>query len=237
MSEGGGLLDDITATMKNCRFELFEFKKKDAQSGTEIPSFVVDLVPDDGETVVQPWSIGFASDWDISEDGMTVLPSDGKKTLQRNQDFGRLMKSLIEAGFDENEMGASASVFEGLKAHFTRVEIEGGKKRQGPDGKEYARSVLLVDTIVDMPGKGKGKGGKDAAVDEIEEQAKETLLDILMAEGKPLSPKDAAGKAFKALGNNKDRAKIVAMLYKDSFLNGHEEWEYDEKKKMVKVAG
>jgi len=68
------LLDDITRNHEELPLRVVRVQKKDAQSGTEIPSFVVDLVPDDGETVVQPWSIGFASDWDISEDGMTVLP-------------------------------------------------------------------------------------------------------------------------------------------------------------------
>ncbi len=237
-TEPGGLWDSLVATWRNPRYGMFEFKKRDATSGAEIPCFIVDLEDEEGGSLgPQPWSVGFAADWEASEDGTKMYPVGDRKAFAKDQDFSLLITSLLEAGYPKDKLDTDISVFDGMKVHMVRQDAPERKgKKKGDDEKK--RTVPVVDKILEMPGEGKkgsasaskGKGKVDDAAppSDIDEMAQENALEILGDNPKGMSVVGLIGKVFTKLKKEKvDQKKInaVTALFRNKEFLGNGPWE------------
>jgi len=241
----GGLLDDVDATWKNVKYEMYDYEGK----ADAAPCFAADMVtgaeakPED--IVRQRWSCGSADNWEPSPDGMYLVPIGSETELRKASNIIILMGSLVQAGFPASSLkNGVASAFEGLQAHMRRME---GPKRGGLQqpqrrtvgGKEYERDnkILLVEKIISMPGqtttegpaKGKAKAKakeeapKQSAADQgaLDSKAKDLLTRIVLeGEGK-VAKKDIPSLGFKILGNDPDRNKVLAVLFKDEWITAN----------------
>ena len=232
-TEPGGMWDSLVCTWRNPRYGMFEFKKKDAASGTEIPCFIVDLEKEDGEGMEpQPWSVGFAADWEPSEDGSKMYPVGDRKAFAKDQDFSILIQSLLDAGYPEDGLGTDIGVFEGIKVHMVRQDAPERKGKKKGDS-EYKRTIPVVDKILEMPGESKGKSkgkGKDedSTASATEEKAQEVALDILSDNPKGMGINALIGKVFIKLKAEKmDQKEInkVTALFRDKKFLGDGPWE------------
>ena len=101
-SEGGGLLDDVNATVKEARFEIFDYQGK----GNAAPSARFTLSLEDGSEVSQNWSCGKATDWTPSEDGKTLVAIGRATSLNRQSNVALLLESIVNSGFPEDRISA-----------------------------------------------------------------------------------------------------------------------------------
>jgi hypothetical protein len=241
----GGLLDDVDATWKNVKFEMYDYEGK----ADKAPCFAADMVtgteskPED--IVRQRWSCGSAENWEPSPDGMYLTPIGSDTELRKASNMFLLMTSLLEAGFPRATLGEGcASNFEGLKAHMRRKEgpkrgnLPQQQTRRVVGGKEYERDnkILLVEKILELPKQGAQdevpkKGKKAAAKEEaapkqetsgdVESKAKDVLTNIILGGNGKANKKDIPAAGFKILGSDPDRNKILALLFKDEWITAN----------------
>jgi len=243
----GGLLDDVNVTWKKCRFAMFDY------NGTlpPVPAIKVEMETEEGEEAEQYWSIGNAKDWKPSKDGKTLQPVGSASTLKLNSNGMILLKSLVDSGFDEEEMGDDVSVFDGIKVHMARVPApkrSGLEKAPREDGKDFPATILTVDEILVMPGeeaeekstktaaaKGKpkpkaGTAAKEKASDtsDAEAEATEYIIGKLAeAGGEGIPKKTLAVDAFRDLSDSANQQAIVQLIYTDEFLSSGP-WKYED---------
>jgi len=209
-SEGGGLLDNVDVVWKNPRFEMWDYAGK----GPSIPALAIDLEPDEGDVITQYWSAGNADDWSPSKDGTKLVPIGKALSLSKSSNVYQLLKSLVEADFPEDQMEDDISIYEGMKCHMVRIkapERPGLKQKE----KKYEASVLVVDTILQMPGKEGEKTGnvKGKAGDEVSDKATQVVMEILGENPKEIQKMALASKAFGKLKAEKvDQTTINAIV-------------------------
>lgn len=240
-TEGGGLLDGVEGTWKECRFTLWDYNGKIEVPG---PALMVTLDVG-GEETVQYFSAGSAKEWAPAKDGKTLVKVGAVKGLSKSSNIGILLNSLLECGFPPDKMTDDCTVFEGMITRFARIEApkRAGleqKPRKSADGtKEYAPTNLVVAEIVRYPwdapkaGAGGGKkaaGGKAAAApaadDTVTAVATEKVMEVLMANPDGLAKKDLIMKVFQACTGDPNRAKITAAINSDEFLSAGP-WSYE----------
>jgi hypothetical protein len=250
MTEGSGLLDDVTCTWKSCSFEMFDYQGKSPQP---VPALKAVLDPDDsGDETDQYWSMGNAKDWIPSDDGKRLVAVGSATTLKTSSNGAILLTSLVNAGFPEDKIGDDISVFEGMVAHMVRIPAPkrpGLKKRVREDGREFEDTVLTVGEIISLPwekkkakgapkGKAAAKGApKKAAAkpaadagadDDVNDAAVAFMMGALAEAGDDgLTKKELPTMAFQALKDDPNRNAIVQLVYQDDFLaNGP--WNYED---------
>lgn len=159
----GGLIDNFVAELKNCRFEMFSYKGKFADT----PCFTMDMIDTEtGEQYEQQyWSVGASKDWLVDSDGQTVIPNNEDATIKKSSNFGLLLISMVNAGFPPDKLGEKAGDFNGMIAHFHRAAAPKrgtiGDTKTDSEGKEQKMTILEIDEIQKFPWeKGKDKGGK-----------------------------------------------------------------------------
>jgi len=233
-TEGTGLLNDVDAEWKECKFVMWDYNKRIRE---EVPALMVALQTDD-ELVEQYWSAGNAKDWVPSSDGKRLLPIGLATTINKASNMAHLMGSLVEAGFPRDKIQDDISVFEGMLTHMIRIPAPkrpGLKKAPRADGREYEETILVVDSIKKMPWeaeekaaakgkKGPPKGAREG--DPVYEKAVETVGKILKEHG-PVDKKQLASLAFNELKTDADRNAIVQLVYKDDFLQGGP-WQFED---------
>ena len=235
-SEGGGLLDDVNATVKEARFEIFDYQGK----GNAAPSARFTLSLEDGSEVSQNWSCGKATDWTPSEDGKTLVAIGRATALNRQSNVALLLESIVNSGFPEDKIGDDISIFEGLEAHFVRVpapERKGIMKKTDSQGNVIEQTVLTVDKINKLPWEKKAAAPKGAAPkaapkgaaakttpaaaaggEDLSEVASGAIMEILAENPEGIAKAQLPALLFKKLATHPQKAKVLQVAFKDDFL-------------------
>lgn len=226
--EGGGLLDNVDATFEEVVFDMFDY----GGTQSEVPALRASLKADDAKDAVeQYWSCGAAKDWEPSKDGKRLVPIGDQKGLNKTSNVSIFFDYLIRAGFPEDKIADDVSVLEGLKAHMVRIPapVRGGlpssKKRE--DGREFAKTVLVVESILHLPwekGGGKVAKGKDASEgDEASTKASEAIMAILSDNPKGVEKMKLIGMVFTNLKKDGCKMELVnaaTRLIRDESVEG-----------------
>jgi len=219
--QGGGFLNGVDGVISDYTwtdefngkpFEAGKIKGSDGKSIDKPHSLNLALsVRVDGADEDTTTTIKAAGDFDayeVSEDGHVLTAADGGEcNISANSATGKLLASLIQAGFPEtlfsdNEDSIDLTPMVGTRVRFIqRTDVQRTKdfgKQKGKDGKLYDRKDLVIDNVYDLPGaaeapsKGKGtkapvKGakGKPAAEPsfDVTDFAGPTLKSVLDAKG------------------------------------------------------
>lgn len=244
-SEGGGLLDDINATVKEARFEIFDYQGK----GTAAPSMRFTLALEDGSDVTQNWSCGKATDWQPSEDGKTLVAIGRATALNRQSNIALLLESIVNSGFPEDKIGDEITVFEGMEAHFIRVpapERKGIAKRTDAQGNVIEQTILTVDKINKLPWEKKAAAPKGAAkaaaapakgapakaapaaaaAGDLTEVASNAIVEILAENPEGIAKAQLPALLFKKLATHPQKAQVLQVAFKDDFLSSGS-WTYE----------
>lgn len=207
---GGGFLNGVDGVISDYQFtDEFNgvpFKAgKDPKSGKErfhslnvLLSVRVDGATEDVTTTL---FAGGADDFEVEDDGHTIVPVEDGRELRANTAWGKFIISLVASGFPEAMLPEDAINYEpiiGTRSRFEQVvNVEDtkklGKKKDLKTGKEYDRKDLLITQVYDLAkpatksnGKAaspaKGKAAKAATVD-VSELAGATIIAILQANG------------------------------------------------------
>lgn len=238
---GGGLIDDVNVTFKDCRFEMFDYEGKVIPG---VPSLKVNMVTEEDEESAQNYSMGSAQDWAPSENGKELM-SVGKATAIRTTcNGGIFLQNLVDAGFPADDLGTDISVLDGLKVHVIRIpapERPGLKKKD----KRFEDTILVVDDILALPGekaksktksktKAKGKDkAKDKAPDgdapDVNDKAVDTVVTILAGNDGSVTKKALPGKIFQVLKTDPDRNEVIKVAFEDDFLSDETRpWTYED---------
>lgn len=247
----GGLLDDVDVTWVNVKCEMYDYGGK----ADAAPCVGADLVTGDeeGAPVRQYWSVGNADNWEPSEDGKYMIPVGKDSGFRKGSNVFLLLKSLEEAGFPmERFNDGDITALEGLRTHMVRKPApkrEGFTQtvRRGQDGKEFENKILLVESIITLPGeaaaaatpvqKAKAAAKTKAATKaksnvepqaeaaeadvSLDDKAKEILTMLIVEGGGAVSKKDIPSQAFKVMGTDPARNKVLALLFKDEWISGN----------------
>jgi hypothetical protein len=210
-------------------------------AGPEVPSFAVDLEPEDGETVSQYWSCGSGDDWAPSKDGKRLVKIGKAVKLSKSSKFYRLIASLYEAKFPKDKSTDDVSIFEGMVCDMVRVPDAERPGLERKKDKKYPPDVLIVDAIVALPWEGKKGSGKtakaDATGDDLSADATSIILEILPDHKDGIAKMKLAGEVFnrlkKSLGTDKESmSKINAIVQlitaKDEELLKGGPWTYEK---------
>jgi len=254
-TEGGGLIDDVDVTFKECGFEMFDYQGK---SATPAPCLKIVLAVEEGDDAEQYYSMGSTQDWIPSEDGSQLVAVGKATAIRLSSNGGIFLKSLIDAGFPADKLGDDISILTGLQAHMIQVPAparKGLKKTKEQEEREEKfgpKTILVVSEIKGLPwetkapvGKPKAKApaGKPAAAPakakattKAAAPAPETSGDDLTGEATTaiLSILEAAGtitkkelpaKLFQTLKADPNRNEIIKLVFNDEFLKSGP-WEY-----------
>ena len=214
-SEGGGLLSDVNVEWKKLRFEMFDYN---GTINPPVPSLALTMEVEGEEEVVEHYSCG--PDWEISEDGLELIPTGKSSTISKNSKLGILLGSVVDAGGPEVE---SITELEGLKAFMVRRPIKTGfAQTPRADGRTFEKSILVVDSIIELPGE------REQEKNVVEEKAADAVVEILKKNPKGLDKKKLATAVFAALRDDKDRNAVVQLLYNDEFLKSGGPWTFEK---------
>jgi hypothetical protein len=233
---GGGLYDDLDVEIKQCRFKLWDYQGAIAKSilGLGV-TFVIDDASQGGE-FEQIYSAGDTKHFVPSDDGREAVRVGSQEGLSESSNAILFLRSLVNSGFPENQIGSDVSVFEGTRCHVNRQpQPKRAGLKVGDDEKK--KDVLIVTKIHSLPGekaKGKKLTGKVAKVAEqvaagagtgvdangaVHDKAVETMLAILASKGGTIKKGQIAQAAFQQLAKDPLRNQVTALIFKDEFLS------------------
>lgn len=245
--EGGGLIDDMDVTFKECLFDMFDYNGKVVPG---VPSLKITMKMEDDEEAVQYYSIGSSNDWIPSEDGSQLVAVGKASNIRMTTNGGIFLKALIDAGFPVDKLGNDITILDGMQAHVIRVPAPkrpGLQKKERADGKKFDETILIVSEILTLPWekskpkgapKGKAAGGKKAAsvekkaapkateTEEDSDAATMAVLSILEEVG-TITKKELPGKIFQTEKENPDRNAIVKAVFDNAFLEAGP-WDYED---------
>ena len=233
----GGLVQDVDVEIIGGSYTL-----EPPEGYTQRDRVFVELelkVLDDGSEVTQYWSAGKNTDFSPSADGMELVPTGSKGSLNDNSNFSIFIQNLCNCQFPKSALTDKLSCLFGTQVHVVRIpapEREGLPGKGGPDQKKSY--ILVPNKLIKLPGeKAKAKGGAarkgaaaagaSAAPDtaasasemDVESEALLAVTDI-MAEGKAMSlPLIKATVIRKHIKTPTDvRNRIVAMSADTAWL-------------------
>lgn len=253
MSEGGGLLGSegpVVLTWKEARFVLWDYN---GTMPTMSPALRIILEEEDGTVHEEYWSAGDAKNWVPSSDGKTLNSVSSVERQNRGTKMGILMKSVVDAGFDESKIGHNVSIFDGMVAAMHQVPAP---KRTGlsvptprADGRVFEKTDLVVDEIIRMPGEKsatpKGRAGRTrnaqaapaldpTSDDVVTTKARETVAAVLEANigehPDGLTKAELVKLVFAERRQDPDRNTIIQSVNDDDFLSRGSDglWEYED---------
>jgi len=237
MGEGGGLLDDVDVTFKECRVCSWDYNGK---VPTAVPAIKVAMqLADGGDAAEQYWSAGSSKDWMPSEDGKKLVAIGKATALVRSSNAGILMESIINSGFPEDKISDDISALEGMEVHMMRVPApkRGGLvKTERSDGKDFEATVLTVSKINKLPwekksakggAKGKGAGKADTVADgDVQSSAEAALMSVLAQHPDGVTKQQIPGLVFKEVdAKDLNRNEVVKLVFTDDFLKAGP-WEF-----------
>lgn len=258
---GGGLFDDVDATIKKVRYSADAPEGYTAQNGNPIFANLTILIDGAEDEVTQSISLGGKSgdNFTVINDGEGLEPQNDDAGISDKSKWAMLIASLVNEGFPGDRLESEDFTpvpMEGCRVHFNRVptgfSATFGQKRKGKDGKEYEDTALVVTKLHSLPeeatatGKkaaGKAtatKGGaaaqKKAAESDLEDQARTALIDILAAKDAPIKRQDITLLANKALMKDTNRTALVKLMFSEEFLSSADGVTYDKRKGTVALA-
>jgi hypothetical protein len=266
----GGFLNNVDGMITGYEFTT-EFpgadpnrpKKSDFNSLYFVLSVRQDGADEDVTTTL--WG-GSADDFEISDDGKTITPIDGRG-LGGTTDVARFIESLCVGGFPETNLPEDTINFEaiiGTRVRFIQVpqtdkngkplmrKATSGKYK----GKEFPQTATQVSHVLDLPkvaAKSNGKSakpngkaavvtskanGKGTPMPDVADLAASTLLDILSnADDNSVPKAKLRMKVFAALGTkHPQRDEVIKYLYDDDNLVGMDGISYEPSDKSQLIS-
>jgi len=226
-TEGGGLLDDVDATIKEANYEMFTYPN----TSISAPALKVVLTDDDGQDHTQHYTCGDSKNMAPSGDGTKLIPLGKSKSLSKDSNPAMLMPSLLEAGFPTSSLnGSDCTVLVGIKAHWLRKPVP--KKK--PNDKD--RSVLCATEVISLPGE-KGKAKKTTAKataaaatsdgDDFASDARTLVMEVLATNGS-IDKKALLAQVTKLGADRRMKVRNIIPLITDDFLGSDEAvWNFD----------
>lgn len=237
-TEGSGLLDDVDVTFKEVRVAMFDYNGTVA---VPVPALRIQMELEDGSGHEQYYSMGKASDWQPNEDGTSVVAVGKATGIASSSNAAVLLASMVNNGFPENRITDDVRCFEGMKAHMSRIAApkrSGITKAPRADGRVFEDTVLVVGSIISLPGEKKAappKGKPNTAtatqaksatataatevVEDLDSKCTEVLMEILAENPDGVSKSMIPKLAFPKVGAMKDKNKIITRMFADDFLN------------------
>jgi len=234
----GFSLDDVDVTLEKLRFT-------DEPPGTYQAGSLFLEVTFSGKEIEegasQHYSAGSLDRFIPSDNALKAVPADPEDydedgapaiSLVKSTNAILFLKSIVDNGFDEEDIGDTVDVFEGLNVHLRQVPQP---KRSGLDAEgDKAKTILLVTKINATAGerkaKGKGKAKAKATADpastDVTEKATNTVIAAVAVSDNGISKKDLLVESFKALAKDDDRTAVIAEIKKEEFLEAGP-WTYE----------
>jgi hypothetical protein len=254
MAEGGGLLDNIRATITDAKFVMTNYQGKSQIMRPAAHLTLTEIV--DGEELVhddQFWSCGKAEDWMPSDDGKYLIPTGMKKQIHKSSNFGMFLVSALDCGFPGDKFDSDISFLIGTEAHFHQIVVADRGKTKTKDGKEYDAQVMCLAEIFKFPwekakgksaktsgkqskGKGKGKAKAEPEADDgadLNADAQAIIMELLVEAGGEMAKKDLASKIMQhqkdAGGDQKTTNQMLKLAFNDEYLGGDDQpWTYED---------
>lgn len=258
--KGGGFLNGVDGVITDYEFTT-EFpggdskpRKKGAGNSDFTPLFAVLNVRVDGadEDVQTTLNAGNADNFDIEDDGKTLVPTTEGFELSANSGWGKLVTSAVQGGFPEDALPEDRINFEAMINHrfrFVQEKNESATKKYGPrkgkNGKTYDRQDLKIESYLGPAGKAAtgskatasktpAKGAKAKGGDDVADLATTTIQGILADKGD--LPKNKVRMAvFAALGTKHPQKDAVIKHIYDN-LDGLDGVEYDAEAETLSLA-
>lgn len=266
--KGGGFLNNVDGTVLNYEFTT-EFpnpnnkpKPKGLKKSDFNPLYCILTVQVDGadEPVTTTLFVGSADDFEIEEDGHTLTPSEEGYSLWASAEWSKLIASMVESKFPEENLPEDAINFEPIineRFRFAQQKddektAKRGKRKDKKTGKEYDQQQLVAVAYygsAEPVGKKtaskpttKGKPQEDADDADLDKTVDEALLKVLAKRGgtatkAQLSDAQAQLLLKKQYPDNAD--EIRKRMYDDDYLSEAVDRDLitiDAKKKTISVA-
>ena len=247
---GGGLIDDIDATIKSAKWVIWDYAGKSAK---ETVALHVEYQDDEDKVHDAYYSAGDPKAFVPDRKDPHKLTLIGSRTgLSDSTNFFQFISSLVNAGFAEDEIPDNdVSFLEGMYVHV--------KREQQPERKGIAKdptdtrdkTVLCIAKIYESKAaakKGAGKstsaaasgkangaaaktnGAAAAADDELSTAGQEIVLELLSENGGTLSKMKLTQLGFAKLKGHEHQAELSKLIFKDEFLKADGvPWEFDGK--------
>jgi len=222
--EGGAVPVDRNLLWGPCRFNLFDYTKKDGTVVATTVAAKIHFKDDEGTEYDQEYSAGDPKRFAPSADGKTLEALTSSENLSKSSNYYVLMNALINAGFPENKLGEDISILDGLYTHNIGIPEpkRSGLVRETAEGARE-RVISVPDSIIKLPWENKGKGAgkvapapakaKAAAAAPDEEDAGNAGADALamvtemLAAADKVTRQQVATKAIRS--KNQSVAKLV----------------------------
>ena len=214
--EGGAVPVDRNLLWGPCRFNLFDYTKKDGTVVATTVAAKIHYKDDEGTEYDQEYSAGDPARFSPSKDGKTLEALTASENLSKSSNYYILMNALTNAGFPENKLGEDISVLDGLYTHNIGIPEpkRSGLVRETAEGARE-RVISVPDSIIKLPWEGKGKAApaKKAATPAETEDAGNAEADALalvtgmLAESDKVTRQQVATKAIRS--KNQPVAKLV----------------------------
>lgn len=268
---GGGFLSDVDGVLVNYEFTdeypgADEKPRKSKKDDDFRPLYAVLTVKVDGaeDEVTTTLFAGSADDFEIENDGHSLVPEDPQGGVSKNSDWGKFVASAVENGFPEEELPEDEINFESLLNKRYRfgqevvIDKKTGKARQrvAKKGKFAGKSFDVTRTVItayygeadgkasksskgDKASKGKDtktKGKKDdnEALYEIADPALVSILEA--AKDHKVQKVKLSMKILNALLKHKNREALREMMLTDEYLERENGWTYDADAQVVELA-
>lgn len=254
--KGGGFLNNVDGVILGYEFTP-DFPnpngapRKKSKSDFS-PLYAVLKVQVDGaaQPVTTTLFVGSADDFEIEDDGHTLVPVEEGYTLWGSSEWARFIESMCLNGngnFSEDDLPEDAINFEAIINKRVRFVQEKdldktekrGKRKSKKTGKEYDQTQLVVSTVYPdaAPARGAGKSasaprtvtkaatkpnGKAKEVDltETADEALQGLLEKFGGEAPKAKLVSAPAQMFLKKNYPDTADEIRKMIYDDDYLNG-----------------
>jgi len=227
--EGGAVPVDRNLLWKECRFNLFDYTKKDGTVVATTTAAKVLFQDDEGTEYTQQYSAASMDRFLPDEDGKGVHPASmteaeykklpeeeqGQYRLPKSSNFSILMNATINAGFPENKL-TGIDALDGLYTHNIGLPEpkRSGLVRETAEGARE-RVISVPDSIIKLPWENKGKGAAKAKATAApaEEDAGDaeadalTMVTEMLADADKVTRQQVATKAIRS--KNQPVAKLV----------------------------
>lgn len=245
--EGGVVPVDKNLLWRECRFNLFNYTKKDGTVVATTTAARIIYVDDDKNEYVQQYSAADPERFVPSEDGKTLVAVGSAQALAKSSNFYLLLNALLNAGMPENQIGDDISVLDGLytyniglpepkRAGLRREVAAGEEERQrvisvpakilkapwDKDGRR-ARAGSIVSASIDAASRAAKAASKVAEESEDEEGNNGLTVKLIdfvtkhLVDGKTTRQK-VAGALFRDMDKkDPDRDACAALLFNPGF--------------------
>jgi hypothetical protein len=214
MSEGTGLTDDVDAvlTFKTCMFDY------NGSQPVPVPALHVHGEIEGGDTFDEYYSAGSASKLRASDDGTTFEPVTEGATLNKNSKTAQFIVSVLNAAGGDLAPPENVTEWDGLTAHLDRRADAQRKGINAENARGQKRTILLVTSILGLPGKKAKKAGAKKTA-KTDDSAVDAAIEGVLADNDGEIPVANLSRIlFRALKGNPALKAITKRAQEDSYL-------------------